>query len=65
MLCKHCHKTIEQHADPVAYVRPWCDIQTKRNIRCFDPMTNLEYLEWKNEEKENISLVSLQLRSSK
>jgi len=61
MLCKHCHKLLAAHADPMKYVRAWCDIQTQRNIQSFEPMDNLEYLEWKYEEKENIPNIPLHL----
>jgi hypothetical protein len=55
----------EDHADPLEYVRAWCDIQTQRYIQSFTPMTNLEYLEWKYEQKEITPNVSLHLRSFK
>ena len=63
MPCKYCHKLQEAHADPLEYVRAWCDIQTQRYIQSFAPMTNLEYLEWKYEQKENISNIPLHLWS--
>jgi hypothetical protein len=54
MPCKYCHKLLKDHADPMQYVRAWCDIQTQRCIQRFEPMTNLEYLEWQYEKTQVI-----------
>lgn len=58
MPCKHCYKLAEHHSNEGKYVRSWCseDINSYAySYKFYEPMTNLEYLEYKAYEKEKVS----------
>ena len=57
MPCKYCHKSPEDHANEGKYVRSWCSDDIYTNLysyKFYEPMTNLEYLEYQYEKTQAI-----------
>lgn len=49
--CRNCYMALDKHAAMPKYLEAWCDIEHSGKFSSFEPMDNLDYVEWVAKQK--------------